>query len=202
MPEDAQNVDQNVEQNVSVENDEKQTFTLEEVQKLLNAKNYEKENRKQLANENKLLKEEIAKLKGEDSVSKFKEDEYESLKQQLADLQNEKDSLLKKQSENELKDALRTFKGVLPEALDDVLEKALKAGFTKTEVGYLDSNGKTLENFFEGLKSSHSYYFGISSNKNVIPDSLQKQIDNAKKTGNTLGMLQEAFKQINLKELK
>ena len=201
MPDDTQNVE-NVEQNVSVENEEKQTFTLEEVQKLLNAKNYEKENRKQLANENKLLKEEIAKLKGEDSVSKFKEDEFESLKQQLADLQNEKDNLLKKQSENELKDVLRTFKGVLPEAIDDVLEKALKAGFTKTEVGYLDSNGKTLENFFEGLKSSHSYYFGISSNKNVIPDALQKQIDNAKKTGNTLGMLQEAFKQINLKELK
>jgi hypothetical protein len=202
MPDDTQNVDQNAEQNVSVENDEKQTFTLEEVQKLLNAKNYEKENRKQLANENKLLKEEIAKLKGEDSVSKFKEDEYESLKQQLADLQNEKETLLKKQSENELKDVLRTFKGVLPEALDDVLEKALKAGFTKTEVGYLDTNGKTLENFFEGLKKSHSYYFGISSNKNVIPDSLQKQIDVAKKNGNTLGMLQEAFKSINLKELK
>lgn len=202
MPDDTQNVDQNAEQNVSVENDEKQTFTLEEVQKLLNAKNYEKENRKQLANENKLLKEEIAKLKGEDSVSKFKEDEYESLKQQLADLQNEKETLLKKQSENELKDVLRTFKGVLPEALDDVLEKALKAGFTKTEVGYLDTNGKTLENFFEGLKTSHSYYFGISSNKNVIPDALQKQIDNAKKTGNTLGMLQESFKNIDIRGLK
>lgn len=202
MPEDAQNVDQNVEQNVSVENEEKKTFTLEEVQALLNAKNHEKEARKNLSAENKTLKEEIARLKGNDSVEKFKEDEFNQLKAQLDALQKEKNELIQKNSENELKDALRTFKGVLPEALDDVLEKALKAGFTKTEVGYLDSNGKTLENFFEGLKSSHSYYFGISSNKNVIPDSLQKQIDNAKKTGNTLGMLQEAFKQINLKELK
>ena len=106
------------------------------------------------------------------------------------------------QSQNELKDALRTFKGVLPEAIDDVLEKALKAGFTKTELGYLDSNGKTLENFFEGLRSSHSYYFGMATNKNVIPEALQKQIETAKKTGNTLGMLQEAFKGINLRELK
>jgi hypothetical protein len=193
----------NVETDVSVEtNEEKQTFTLEEVQKLLNAKNYEKDQRKQLANENKTLKEEIAKLKGNESVEKFKEDEFESLKQQLAELQNEKEGLLKMQAQNELKDALRTFKGILPEALDDVLEKALKAGFKKTEVGYLDVNGKTLENFFEGLKSTHSYYFGISSNKNIIPEALQKQIDNAKKTGNTLGMLQEAFKGINLRELK
>lgn len=193
----------NVETDVSVEtNEEKQTFTLEEVQKLLNAKNYEKDQRKQLANENKTLKEEIAKLKGNESVEKYKEDEFESLKQQLAELQNEKEGLLKMQAQNELKDALRTFKGILPEALDDVLEKALKAGFKKTEVGYLDVNGKTLENFFEGLKSTHSYYFGLSSNKNIIPEALQKQIDNAKKTGNTLGMLQEAFKGINLRELK
>jgi hypothetical protein len=202
MPEDAQNVDQNVEQNVSVENEEKKTFTLEEVQALLNAKNHEKEARKNLSAENKTLKEEIARLKGNDSVEKFKEDEFNQLKAQLDALQKEKDELIQKNSENELKDALRTFKGILPEAIDDVLEKALKAGFKKTEVGYLDTNGKTLENFFEGLKTSHSYYFGISSNKNVIPDALQKQIDNAKKTGNTLGMLQEAFKQINLKELK
>ena len=202
MEEEKQNVDNNVEQNVSVENEEKQTFTLEEVQKLLNAKNYEKEQRKNLSAENKTLKEEIAKLKGDESIEKFKEDEFNSLKQQLIDLQNEKENLLQMQAQNELKDALRTFKGVLPEAIDDVLEKALKAGFKKTELGYLDNNGKTLENFFEGLKKSHSYYFGISSNKNVIPDALQKQIDNAKKTGNTLGMLQEAFKQINLKELK
>ena len=202
MEEEKQNVDNNVEQNVSVENEEKQTFTLEEVQKLLNAKNYEKEQRKNLSAENKTLKEEIAKLKGDESIEKFKEDEFNSLKQQLIDLQNEKENLLQMQAQNELKDALRTFKGVLPEAIDDVLEKALKAGFKKTELGYLDNNGKTLENFFEGLKKSHSYYFGISSNKNVIPDALQKQIDNAKKTGNTLGMLQEAFKNIDIRSLK
>lgn len=202
MPDDAQNVNQNAEQNVSVENEEKQTFTLDDVQKLLNAKNYEKEAKKALANENQLLKAELAKLKGNESVEKFKDDELASLKQQLSALQSEKDNLLKLQSQNELKDALRTFKGVLPEAIDDVLEKALKAGFTKTELGYLDSNGKTLENFFEGLKSTHSYYFGMATNKNVIPEALQKQIDNAKKNGNTLGMLQEAFKGINLRELK
>lgn len=181
---------------------EKKVFSLEEVQNLLSAKNHEKEARKQAENELKNLKSELAKLKGEDSVSKFKEDEYNQLKAQLESLQKEKDELIQKNSDNDLKDQLRLFKGVIPEALDDILEKAKKAGFKKTEVGYLDSNGKTLENFFEGLKNTHSYYFGISSNKNVIPEALQKQIDNAKKTGNTLGMLQEAFKGINLRELK
>ena len=200
MDEENKNVE-NTDQNVS-DQQEQQTFTLEDVQKLLNAKNYEKEAKKALATENQLLKEELAKLKGNESVEKFKDDELASLKQQLSALQSEKDNLLKLQSQNELKDALRTFKGVLPEAIDDVLEKALKAGFTKTELGYLDSNGKTLENFFEGLRSSHSYYFGMATNKNVIPEALQKQIETAKKTGNTLGMLQEAFKGINLRELK
>jgi len=181
---------------------EKKVFSLEEVQALLNAKNYEKEARKQAESELKNLRAENARLKGEDSVSKFKEDEYNQLKSQLEELQKEKDELIQKNSDNDLKDQLRLFKGVIPEALDDILEKAKKAGFKKTEVGYLDSNGKTLEDFFERLKTSHSYYFGLSSNKNVIPEALQKQIDNAKKTGNTLGMLQEAFKGINLKELK
>lgn len=178
------------------------TFTLEEVQKLLNAKNYEKEQRKNLATENQTLKEEIAKLKGEDSVSKYKDEEYNNLKAQLAALQDEKDQLVQKTLDSELKDELRKFKGVIPEAIDDILEKAKKVGFKKTEVGYLDTNGKTLENFFEDLKNTRPYYFGISSNKNIIPEALQKQIDNAKKTGNTLGMLQEAFKNIDLRNLK
>lgn len=191
-----------VKTNTETQQEEKKTFTLEEVQNLLNAKNHEKEARKNAESEVKSLKEELAKLKGEDSVSKFKEDEYNQLKAQLDALQKEKDELIQKNSDNDLKDQLRLFKGVIPEALDDILEKAKKAGFKKTEVGYLDTNGKTLEDFFERLKSSHSYYFGLSSNKNVIPEALQKQIENAKKTGNTLGMLQEAFKGINLKELK
>lgn len=192
---------ENVSQNQESE-ETKKTFTLEEVQALLNAKNYEKEARKTLDAENKALKEELAKFKGEDSVSKFKDEEYNNLKQQLLDLQNEKDALLQQNADNELKDELRKFKGIIPEAIDDVLEKAKKIGFKKTEVGYLDDKGKTLESFFNELKSSRPYYFGISSNKSIIPESLQKQIDNAKKTGNTLGMLQEAYKNIDLKNLK
>ena len=191
-----------VKTNTETQQEEKKTFTLEEVQNLLNAKNHEKEARKTAESEVKSLKEELAKLKGEDSVSKFKEDEYNALKNQLEELQKEKDELIQKNSDNELKDQLRLFKGVIPEALDDILEKAKKAGFKKTEVGYLDTNGKTLDDFFERLKTSHSYYFGLSSNKNIIPEALQKQIDNAKKTGNTLGMIQEAFKQIDIKSIK
>ena len=190
------------EESKPIENEEKKTFTLEEVQNLLSAKQHEKEARKNAENEIKALKEELAKVKGEDSVSKFKEDEYNNLKAQFDALQKEKEELIQKNSDNDLKDQLRLFKGIIPEAIDDVLSKAKLAGFKKTEVGYLDSNGKTLNDFYESLKSSHSYYFGISSNKNVIPEALQKQIENAKKTGNSLGMLMEAYKQIDLRELK
>ena len=44
-------------------NEEKKVFTLEEVQNLLNAKNHEKEARKNAESEVKSLKEELAKLK-------------------------------------------------------------------------------------------------------------------------------------------
>ncbi len=176
------------------ENQEQKTFTMEEVQNLLSAKNHEKEARKNAEAEVKTLKEELAKLKGEDSVSKFKEDEFNNLKKQLAELQNEKEQLIQKTADNDLKDQLRLFKGIIPEAIDDVLEKAKKAGFKKTEVGYLDANGKTLDDFFERLKNSNSYYFGISSNKNVLPEALQESINKAKKTGSTLSIVQQGFK--------
>lgn len=193
---------QNEEVKPAVQDEEKKTFSLEEVQALLNAKNHEKEARKSAEAEVKNLKEEIAKLKGEDSVSKFKEDEFNSLKNQLAELQKEKDELIQKNSDNDLKDQLRLFKGVIPEALDDILEKAKKSGFKKTEVGYLDSNGKTLDDFFERLKNSHAYYFGLSSNKNVIPNELQNAVEKAKKTGSTLSIIQQGFRNYDLNRLK
>lgn len=182
--------------------EQKKTFTLEEVQNLLNAKNHEKEARKNAQSEVKALKEQLAKLKGNDSVAKYREEQYNQLKQQLETLQNQKNELIQKNSDNDLKDQIRLFKSVIPEALDDVLDKAKKDGFKKTEVGYLNNDGHSLDTWLENLKSSHSYYFGLSSNKNIIPESLQKQIDNAKKTGNTLGMLQEAFKGVDLRNLK
>lgn len=184
----------NDETNLNQEQETKKTFSLEEVQALLNAKNHQKEARKQAEAELKTLKEENAKLKGEDSVTKFKEDQYNNLKAQLEALQKEKDELVQKNLDNDLKDQLRLFKGVVPEAIDDILEKAKKDGFKKTEVGYIDNNGKTLNDFFERLKTSHSYYFGSAQNKNVLSDALKESIEKAKKSGSTLSIIQEGFK--------
>lgn len=133
---------------------------------------------------------------GEDSVSKFKEDEYNQLKAQLDALQKEKDELETKAKNNALKDELRKFAGLNQAAIDDVLDKAIKRGFKKSdEVGlYLDKNGKTLIDFEKDMKENYSYYFGLSSNKNVLPDSLKESIAKAKKTGSTLSIIQEGFK--------
>lgn len=199
MAEEIKNTNVDVQQNVETQNTQtnpepEKTFTLSEVQALLNAKNHEKEARKQAEAELKTLKEENAKLKGEDSVTKFKEDQYNNLKAQLEALQKEKDELVQKNLDNDLKDQLRLFKGVVPEAIDDILEKAKKDGFKKTEVGYIDNNGKTLNDFFERLKTSHSYYFGSAQNKNVLSDALKESIEKAKKSGSTLSIIQEGFK--------
>lgn len=192
-----------VQQNTEVENNqnnsksEKKVFSLEEVQNLLSAKNHEKEARKNAEAELKSLKEELEKLKNPDqSVSKFKEDEYNQLKAELESLKKEKEDLEVQNKNNALKDELRKINGINSAAIDDVLDKALKRGFSKSdEVGlYLDKNGKTLTDFEKDLKENYSYYFGLSSNKNVIPTALQESINKAKKTGSTLSIIQEGFK--------
>lgn len=170
------------------------TFTLQEVQNLLSAKNHEKEARKNAEAQLKNLREENAKLKGEDSVSKYKEDEYNQLKAELESLKKEKEQLEIQNKNNALKDQLRKINGLNAAAIDDVLDKALKRGFQNTEVGYIDKNGKTLADFEKDIKQSHSYYFGLSSNKNVIPTELQESIDKAKKYGSTISIVKEGFK--------
>lgn len=170
------------------------TFTLQEVQNLLSAKNHEKEARKNAEAQLKNLREENAKLKGEDSVSKYKEDEYNNLKAELESLKKEKEQLEIQNKNNALKDQLRKINGLNAAAIDDVLDKALKRGFQNTEVGYIDKNGKTLADFEKDIKQSHSYYFGLSSNKNVIPTELQESINKAKKYGSTISIVKEGFK--------
>jgi len=209
MSEETKNENADVQQNVETQNNQKnpepeKTFTLSEVQALLNAKNHEKEARKTAEAELKNLREENAKLKGEDSVTKYNQEQYNQLKAELESLKKEKEDLEFKNSTNALKDELRKMNGLNQAAIDDVVDKALKRGFKKSdEVGlYLDKDGKTIDDFTNDLRNSHPYYFGISQNKNVVPEALQKQIDNAKKTGNTLGLIQEAFKTIDLRELK
>lgn len=196
MAEENEVKNEEVKTNTETQQEEKKTFTLEEVQNLLNAKNHEKEARKNAESEVKSLKEELAKLKGEDSVSKFKEDEFNQLKAQLDALQKEKDELETKAKNNALKDELRKFAGLNQAAIDDVLDKAIRRGFKKSdEVGlYLDKNGKTLTDFEKDMKENYSYYFGIAQNKNVIPDSLRESIEKAKKTGSTISIIQEGFK--------
>lgn len=179
----------------TTQTEEKKSFTLEEVQNLLNAKNHEKEARKQAENELKNLRAENARLKGEDSVSKFREDEFKKLQDELNTLKKEKEDLEKINKTNALKDELRKIPGLNLAAIDDVTDKAIKRGFAKSELGfYLDKDGKTIDDFTKDIREKYSYYFGISSNKNVIPNELTSAIDKAKKTGSTISIVQQGFK--------
>jgi len=179
----------------TTQTEEKKTFSIEDVQNLLNAKNHEKEARKIAEAEAKTLKEELARLKGEDSVSKFKDDEFKKLQDELNTLKKEKEDLEKINKTNALKEELRKIPGLNLAAIDDVTDKAIKRGFEKSELGfYLDKNGKTINDFTKDLKDNYSYYFGLSSNKNVIPNELSDAINKAKKTGSTISIVQQGFK--------
>ena len=184
-------------------NEEKKTFTLEEVQNLLNAKNHEKEARKNAESEVKSLKEELAKLKGEDSVSKFKEDEFKKIQDELNELKKEKEVLENLNKVNALKDELRKIPGLNAAAIDDITDKAIKRGFAKSELGfYLDKNGKTIEDFTKDMKENFSYYFGLSSNKNIANQELKSAIEKAKKSGSTMEIIKQGFKNYDIRNLK
>lgn len=183
--------------------EEKQTFTLDEVKNLLTAKNHEKEARKTAEAELKTLKEEMAKLKGEDSVSKFKEDEFKKIQDELNELKKEKEALENLNKVNALKDELRKIPGLNAAAIDDITDKAVKRGFTKSELGfYLDKNGKTIEDFTKDMKENFSYYFGLSSNKNIVNQELKTAIEKAKKSGSTMEIIKQGFKNYDIRNLK
>lgn len=100
-----------------------------------------------------------------------------SLTSQYQELQNE---LLKRDQElidAELKDSLRSNKEFQASAIDDIFNRCKLSGFKKTEKGFLNSAGKSLESFVEELKTSAPHLFkqtsGSQFNSEIIKNGLK-----------------------------
>lgn len=144
--------------------------TIQDVQNALNAKEHVKNELNTLKEKykgvdldkyNSLLAAELENNKDvlNNPVYKNLETQYNNLQTQLQSLQNE----MKKRDEDifkaELKDKIRSFKGVEVSAVDDILYRMTNAGFTKTEKGILSKEGQNVESYLENLKNDAPHLF-------------------------------------------
>ena len=75
------------------------------------------------------------------------ENKFNALTQQYQGLQAEITKRDEAIIDNELKDFLRANKELQTSAIDDIFNRCKLAGFKKTEKGFLDGSGKTVDSF-------------------------------------------------------
>lgn len=103
-------------------------------------------------------------------------DEYNSLKSQIA----KRDEAL---IDSELKDIIRNNKEIQQTAVDDIFYRLKNAGFAKTEKGFLNKEGKTVDAFMDDLKSSAKHLFKQTSTIKFNQENVNNALkNNDKKT--------------------
>lgn len=98
-------------------------------------------------------------------------DEYNSLKSQIA----KRDEAL---IDSELKDIIRNNKEIQQTAVDDIFYRLKNAGFAKTEKGFLNKEGKTVEAFMDDLKSSAKHLFKQTSTIKFNQENVNNALKN------------------------
>lgn len=119
------------------------------------------------------------------------ENKFNLLNQQYQTLEKELSDRDKAIIDNEMKEILRNNKEIQLTAVDDIFNRCKLAGFTKTEKGFLDANGKSIESFVDGLKSSASHLFKRTSNSQFNAEALKSGLKN--------NDLQALFANLNIK---
>lgn len=109
-------------------------------------------------------------------IYKNLDSKYTQLLTDYTNLKNELSSRDQKLLDGELKELIRANAEIQQTALDDIFYRAKTSGFQKTEKGFLNSAGKTIDEFINELKPSAKHLFKVSNqkinNEAVIKDSL------------------------------
>lgn len=109
-------------------------------------------------------------------IYKNLDSKYTQLLTDYTNLKNELSSRDQKLLDGELKELIRANAEIQQTALDDIFYRAKTSGFQKTEKGFLNSAGKTIDEFIQELKPSAKHLFKVSNqkinNEAVIKDSL------------------------------
>lgn len=106
------------------------------------------------------------------------ENKFNTLTQQYTALQAEITKRDEAIIDNELKDFLRSNKELQSSAIDDIFNRCKLAGFKKTEKGFLDAAGKTVDSFVDGLKTSAPHLFKNTANKQYNLEAVKNNLKN------------------------
>jgi hypothetical protein len=102
--------------------------------------------------------------------------DYQALKQELEN----RDTMI---LDSELKELIRGNTEIQQSAIEDLFYRAKCSGFQKTEKGFLNSQGKTVDEFINELKPTAKHLFKVSNtrinNEKIIKDSVYNRDLNA-----------------------
>lgn len=111
-------------------------------------------------------------------VYKNLEQKFNTLTSQYTSLQAEITKRDEALIDGEMKELLRNNKEVQPTAIDDLFYRAKTAGFKKTEKGFLNTDGITLDAFVDGLKTSAKHLFKVSSSSKFNQENINQSLKN------------------------
>lgn len=111
-------------------------------------------------------------------VYKNLEQKFNTLTSQYTSLQAEITKRDEAIIDGEMKELLRNNKEVQPTAIDDLFYRAKTAGFKKTEKGFLNTDGITLDAFVDGLKTSAKHLFKVSSSSKFNQENINQSLKN------------------------
>jgi hypothetical protein len=111
-------------------------------------------------------------------VYKNLEQKFNTLTSQYNTLQSEITKRDEALIDGEMKELLRQNKEVQPTAIDDLFYRAKTAGFKKTEKGFLNTDGVTLDAFVDGLKTSAKHLFKVSSSSKFNQENINQSLKN------------------------
>ena len=80
--------------------------------------------------------------------------------------------------DNEIKEVIRQNSSIQSTAVDDIFYRAKIAGFEKTEKGFLNKEGKTIDAFIEDLKSTAKHLFKYTPSSKFNQENLNNALKN------------------------
>lgn len=115
-------------------------------------------------------------------VYKNLEQKFNLLTSQYTELQSQITKRDEALIDGEMKELLRNNKEVQPTAIDDLFYRAKTAGFKKTEKGFLNTDGVTLDAFVDNLKTSAKHLFKVSSSSKFNQENINQSLKNNDRT--------------------
>lgn len=111
-------------------------------------------------------------------VYKNLENKFNTLSEQYTSLNNELEKRNQAIIDGELKDIIRQNKDIQPTAVDDIFYRLKSAGFSKTEKGFLNSEGKTVDSYIDDMKQTAKHLFKYTPASKFNQENINNALKN------------------------